>query len=1365
MSRLQLLSTIDRLFTEMDADRVDELGFLDPRRTPRLFRFDRVLNEPLAWVLGPPWLGKSTVAIACEWRLRLHPEALGGIENRYALTCLGDPEAVGGVPPVWWRTWCQDLTPRPAVWLIDGVDEGLDRNKHLLSRILGVIDETPAGHLRHLRLVLFSRPHAELGNFRSELERSYAGISRRTESPCFWLARIDREAAEDLAGQDRFPRVLELIERCQLQSVAGYPVVLTFLKTYPETTGLSVPLVWRGILTALLGERHTNTRARFNTAPEERFGAACRIAAVLTLTRRDAIRSYSPDPGVPIVGTLFQSPENRLLAAAQESCQTAAFRHLPEQGAYRFAQRNVQDWLTAFALGPLPLPALRSALTGPDGAILPGLREPARLIRAATDRPEVRAEIDRLGGGVLLPSDAAGTTLTEAVRCLDQLEELARSAPWGLRVRADRQDDLARLRVEGIGAELARRLYDPNRSHQVKQLLIEVAEATRAFEAVEPALALVLDWRQHEHLRYGAMEFLARFGGDEHLRQLEEPVGECIRDTEIDRRLRGVLISELLDRGLWPVWRAALSVPPADPDLYDSRVIVLRRLNEAMTVEDARQLLPHLRGLCRRHADAHQPHRFPDLVSQAIDLLAGQSPPLAADVDDLVGFAQGLLDEDLGWSMCRDVAIRLRNHPTARRRFYGHDVEILRGGRGGHRVGAWSLLLPDDWRWLRDQALGPWAGCREVWLRAYQMARQSREEGDLPAEDWQEFVYLVEQHMPGLPAELEEGVRCREQAYQQEVAERQEREQREAVRIPLADCVRQILENPRLDPAGRMRHLGAVCFAESVELAPPVVGGWTDLPEELRCRVLDACRRGLEGCDPTPIPPQGSFPLSILLEGASFSQVVLSPGQAAWLTERMIRQWLPTALFAPASGDWAALIRACWDVSPAATEQVLIATIADEARRREDPFSLRSIPSECWTDAMTERVVALLRDELVRPRARRELLEHLSARCRERACGIAAEWATRPVAKDDSDHLRQAGRNVLLVCDPPTALGLAEADFDARGTASLEELFGLWGWRDEFHVRWDRWPADVLERLGRLLLRGFPPANDPEFLGGFLKPDQELRQLRGQLISHLLSRPEPAAQEALSRLAELDPTVREWVATHRASEQAGRLLPTVNPAAARDPAALSVTEAVRLLDRAGYRLIRSADDLLDAVLESLHQVQAGVGHDLPMLYNAPDRKAGGARPRKHLEEDALQAYLRRRLLELLSRLADGVDVQVGREEQVARRQRLDLRVTAPCHGSGRLATVVIEVKWSTNRETGTGLVSQLGQRYLLGEGLTHGVFLVGWSGEWRPGDGSGASTAVGGLERFLTNQRDDFCHAGQQGGGLRIEPFILDVHW
>lgn len=1347
---------IERLFTELNADRVDEFGFLDRGRTPRLLRFDRLLCEPLAWILGPPWLGKSTVASAIDNSLGLNSHSPSGCAHRHTLTKLGTSGADRDVPPEWWREWSNDNRPDPAVWLIDGVDEGLDRNQELFCRILAVIDDASPDHLRQLRLLLFSRPHAELGDFRAALQRRYADIGLRAESLHFWLARLDRTAATAIVGPERFPAVLELIRRCSLQPVAGYPVVLRYLKGYPEIDGLNVPLVRRGILTALLGDRHTNSRDRFDTTAVERFDAACRIAAVLTLTQRDSMRAHSPDPGVPTLGTLFQNPANRVLAAARETVQTAAFQHLPDLGSFCFTQRNVQDWFTAFALERLPLPTLRSALTGPGGTLLPRFHEVARLIWAATDGPDVRAEMDRLSGGIMLPSDAVEPTLAKSIQLLDRLEALASETPWGLRLGADSQDDLCRLRVDGLGAVLAERLQCPNRTHQVKRMLIDVAEATKALDAVEPAMELVCDVTANASLRAQAMWFVCRFGGPDHLWQLEGSIGEGAADAEIDREIRGVLIAELLKRDMWTLSRAALHVPPRDPNVVDARFVVLQRLTESLTIDEARLLLPHLRALTRRHADEHHPHCFPDFISRAVDLLTDQQPTSLTDLDALVRFAVELIHEDFGWPMARELAFRLRVHPTARRSFFEHDMEAIRSGRDEPRIGAQSFMLPDDWRWLRDQALGRWASCRVALECAYWMARKAHDEGSLPTDDWHQFVESVEQHIPSLPAQVEAGIRNREQERSRIEAERHQRERRGMQQVSIVERIRQILGQPDLSAANRMRRLGYLCATHWWSVGIRGAAAEEELPELLWRQVLDVFLRGLNASEPIQNPNA---------EGTAFSHVACSPEHAPRLTEPTIRRWLPIALHAHTSMDWTTVIRACWTVSQPATEEALGKAIGDEVRRAEHHVLLETIPSECWTDSMTQQVIALIGDEAIRPRARRELLERLAAFRPEEADETAAGWAARPVVAGDEDQLRQAGCNVLLVRNPLAALHWIERDFRDRGSAVLEELTALWSRHNGMRVRWQEWPLDLLERLGRLLLEGFPVANEPVFEGGFVTPDYELRDLRRQLLDYLFSRPEPATQAALDRLASMDTAVRGWLATSQASAQAGQLLPTTSLAAGHNPTALSVEAAVRLLDRSGYRLIRSADDLLDVTLDALRKIESEVGHDLPLLYHPPDRTEGGGRPRKHLEEDALQVYLRRRLLDLLPRIADNVDVQILREDQIGRRQRLDLRVIAPRHGTGQLAVVVVEVKWSTNRETGTGLTSQLGKRYLLGEGRTHGIYLVGWCGEWLPGDGTGANTDKAALERFLTEQRNGLCEPGHPGAGLRIEPFLLDVRW
>jgi hypothetical protein len=110
-----------------------------------------------------------------------------------------------------------------------------------------------------------------------------------------------------------------------------------------------------------------------------------------------------------------------------------------------------------------------------------------------------------------------------------------------------------------------------------------------------------------------------------------------------------------------------------------------------------------------------------------------------------------------------------------------------------------------------------------------------------------------------------------------------------------------------------------------------------------------------------------------------------------------------------------------------------------------------------------------------------------------------------------------------------------------------------------------------------------------------------------------------------------------------------------------------------------------------------------------MLYGKRPKVKSAAPGRLH--EDALQAYLHRRLLDLLPSRVQGFErIETLREDQIAYNCRLDLRVIASCLQSGKLATVIIEVKWSDNPETATSLTEQLGRKCFLAMGVKHGVF-------------------------------------------------------
>ena len=75
-------------------------------------------------------------------------------------------------------------------------------------------------------------------------------------------------------------------------------------------------------------------------------------------------------------------------------------------------------------------------------------------------------------------------------------------------------------------------------------------------------------------------------------------------------------------------------------------------------------------------------------------------------------------------------------------------------------------------------------------------------------------------------------------------------------------------------------------------------------------------------------------------------------------------------------------------------------------------------------------------------------------------------------------------------------------------------------------------------------------------------------------------------------------------------------------------------------------------------------------------------------------------------------------VVVGREVQPRRGQRTDVMVVAvgntPANQSNSPITVVVEVKGCWNPDVKTAIETQLVKGYLEKNGLTHGVYLVGW---------------------------------------------------
>ncbi|GAB2992153.1 hypothetical protein [Saccharothrix stipae] len=275
----------------------------------------------------------------------------------------------------------------------------------------------------------------------------------------------------------------------------------------------------------------------------------------------------------------------------------------------------------------------------------------------------------------------------------------------------------------------------------------------------------------------------------------------------------------------------------------------------------------------------------------------------------------------------------------------------------------------------------------------------------------------------------------------------------------------------------------------------------------------------------------------------------------------------------------------------------------------------------------------------------------------------------------------------------------------------------------------------IQERLG----------TDPDFMSEDYSSNS-VYSIRDRLLTHLAAR---GHYDTLSLLRDNRPDLdRTVLAAHlrRARDQATNLAYTP-----LDPADL-----LALLGGADTRLIRSADDLLDVVLENLRELQhqitnRGAFNDLWNLGEPPFPKA----------EDIISDWIQRNLNPLL-----GTTAVVEREPQARRVRpsgtgtRMDLTVTAPIAAQpGSTARVIIEAKLLNRSGLLTSLHEQLVDRYLRRTGTRHGIYLVYWVDRaWRPSGWTSAHRYdADALQQRLTEQ------AAEVDDRYVVHPFLLDI--
>jgi hypothetical protein len=161
---------------------------------------------------------------------------------------------------------------------------------------------------------------------------------------------------------------------------------------------------------------------------------------------------------------------------------------------------------------------------------------------------------------------------------------------------------------------------------------------------------------------------------------------------------------------------------------------------------------------------------------------------------------------------------------------------------------------------------------------------------------------------------------------------------------------------------------------------------------------------------------------------------------------------------------------------------------------------------------------------------------------------------------------------------------------------------------------------------------------------------------------------------------------------------------------------------IQLSQPADRRWVRSADDLMELIIESLGRFQTdlqGALNSAEQLW-MPTKSAKNATTGQRIhDENYLSNVIRRHLTQDIKRSGILIkrEVEIRPSAGKGTGQRVDIYVDAYTLGADGVrsdeVTVVIEVKLSKNKEVETAINEQL-IGYLANQTYKHGIFLVGW---------------------------------------------------
>jgi hypothetical protein len=384
--------------------------------------------------------------------------------------------------------------------------------------------------------------------------------------------------------------------------------------------------------------------------------------------------------------------------------------------------------------------------------------------------------------------------------------------------------------------------------------------------------------------------------------------------------------------------------------------------------------------------------------------------------------------------------------------------------------------------------------------------------------------------------------------------------------------------------------------------------------------------------------------------------------------------------------------------------------LIDKYNRQDNALSIVREVDTCWDERLASELLTRVKSGGLRPKSVYYLLDDLLRNRHGEARRYAESLLSLPIAPEGEarEHAVSAARALLshtLEASWPVLWPAIQQD-PGFGRAVILSKAG--------DLRWTASGQQLVESdladLYLWLCSQFPHADDPKHDNEFhrVTPRESVGRWRDTLLRHLVEWGSFAACQAIERIVQEHPELEVPRAALLRAEENLRRMTWQAP---------RPEDVMRIGADQEARLVNSADDLMDVLIEALTRLEAKLQGETSAARDLWDRQCNGKyRP---VDENEFSDYVKRQLDEDLNQRG----IVINREVEIRRGtggdpgERTDLHVDAVVHGAGSaeydVITVIIEAKGCWNRDLYTAMETQLVDRYLKDNQCQHGIYLVG----------------------------------------------------